>query len=299
MYAAFAEAAAAGERDPRPSQTTVSSDGASEGPRLTPEAATAYLRRWSDPAAEDGDYFRAHAERLAKTLQSIPTGGAEDRILEMGCYLQITPALRNLLGYGEVRGASLGNSGDVSKGRTVATDGEVFECFIDLFNAEIDVFPYPDEHFSAVACCELLEHLEHDPMHMMSEIYRILKPGGTLLLTTPNIVSLRAIAQVLKGAHPALFRRYGRAKLGGDLEPGHSREYTPDEIRRLLAESGFVVLSVETGPYGESELEDPRWVRKVLEDLRRPVALRDDCIYAVGRKEAMPRLRFPVWLYGE
>ena len=247
MYAAFAEAAAAGERDPHPSQTTVSSNGASEYLHLTPEAASAYLRRWSDPAAEDGDYFRAHAERLAKTLQSIPRGGAGERILEMGCYLQITPALRNLLGYGEVRGASLGNSGDVSKSRTVATDGEVFECFIDLFNAEIDLFPYPDEHFSAVVCCELLEHLEHDPMHMMSEIYRILKRGGTLLLTTPNIVSLRAIAQVLKGAHPALFRRYGRAKLGSDLEPGHSREYTPDEIRRLLADSGFLVLSVETG----------------------------------------------------
>ncbi len=55
-------------------------------------------------------------------------------------------------------------------------------------------FPYGDAYFSTVLCCELLEHLTEDPMHMMAEINRILRPGGHLVLTTPNIGSLRAIA---------------------------------------------------------------------------------------------------------
>src|ERR1035438_4086994 len=182
----------------------------------------------------------------------------------MGCYLQVTPALRNLLGYGEVRGCALGKTGETVKRSAVANDGEQFECFIDLFGADADPFPYPDGYFSTILCCELLEHLENDPMHMMSEIYRVLRPGGILLLSTPNIASLRSIAQVLKGSHPASFRRYTRSRFRADAvcrtppasfrryprsrfradaEPAHSREYTPDEIRLLLADSGFIVLS--------------------------------------------------------
>jgi glycosyltransferase involved in cell wall biosynthesis/SAM-dependent methyltransferase len=299
MYAAFAKAAANGEADSRGSRSSAAYAGQTGNLDLTPEAIAAYLRRWIEPASDRGDYFRTHWQRLVRTLQWIPRGHTEDRVLEMGCYLQITPALRTLLGYGEVRGAHLGNVGEVAKGSVAATDGEVFECFIDMFNAELDRFPYQDEYFSTVLCCELLEHLEQDPMHMMSEIHRILKPDGVLLLTTPNIASLRAVGQVLKGAHPASFRRYSRVKPGGGPEPGHSREYTPDEIRLLLADSGFIVLSVETGPYGETTLEDPRWVLPVLKGLNRPTALRGDCIFAIGRKESMPRKRFPIWLYGE
>ena len=42
-----------------------------------------------------------------------------------------------------------------------------------------------------------LEHLQKDPMHMMTEIHRVLKANGTLVLTTPNAVSLRALRAVI------------------------------------------------------------------------------------------------------
>src|SRR6202171_114561 len=60
-------------------------------------------------------------------------------------------------------------------------DGQLFECTIDLFDAETDPFPYPDHRFQTVLCCEVLEHLQRAPMHMMTEIHRILQPGGTLV----------------------------------------------------------------------------------------------------------------------
>ena len=50
---------------------------------------------------------------LAKTLEITPPGGPDDRILEMGAYLQITPALKTKLGYGEVRGCYYGPAGHV------------------------------------------------------------------------------------------------------------------------------------------------------------------------------------------
>src|SRR5436305_10386603 len=115
--------------------------------------------------------------RLVRTLQLIPPGTAQDRVLDIGCYLQITPALRYILGYGDVRGCYLGSPG-IDEKTLKSRAGDTFECTIDLFDAEIDIFPYPSHHFDTIVCGEVLEHLQHDPMHMMSEIYRVLRPDG-------------------------------------------------------------------------------------------------------------------------
>lgn len=257
-----------------------------------------YLPRWVPANSEEVAYFRSHRDRLVNTLQLVPAGRPNDRILEMGCYMQITPALKELLGYGEVRGSLLGPAGETIQQQAVSRSGETFECPVDLFNADIDRFPYPDAHFSTVLCCELLEHLERDPMHMMWEIHRVLRPGGVLILTTPNIVSLRSVVAILREAHPALYPKYGRKKIGKRYEPGHVREYTPEEIRLLLVESGFVVLEMSTKPYSDLQYqEDPGWVVPVLQELELSMDLRGDCIFAVGRSDTSPRIRFPDWLY--
>lgn len=52
-------------------------------------------------------------------------------------------------------------------------------------------FPIPDESMDMVICCETIEHLPNQ-FFLFQETARILKPGGTLLLTTPNSSSLRS-----------------------------------------------------------------------------------------------------------
>ena len=267
------------------------------GKRGRAEAAK-FLTGWVEPDSGGGADLQTHLDRLVRTLELIPAGGPNERILEMGCYMQLTPAFGLLLGYGEVRAARLGRAGETERERAVSASGEVFECSIDLFNAEVDRFPYPDAYFSTVICCELLEHLERDPMHMMWEIHRVLRPGGVLLLSTPNIVSLRSLAAALRADHPALYPKYGRVRIGKGFEPGHLREYTPEEIRLLLAESGFVVVDMSTEPYGEMKgKEDPGWVRPVLQGLGVSTDLRGDCIFAIARSGSAPRKRYPDWLY--
>ena len=88
-------------------------------------------------------------------------------------------------------------------------------------------------------------------MHMMIEINRILKLGGHLVLTTPNIASLRAVAGILQGFHPMLFPAYIRPRESGEVDARHNREYTASEIRALLEISGFEVTLLETGPFRE------------------------------------------------
>jgi SAM-dependent methyltransferase len=215
----------------------------------------------------------------------------------MGSYLQITPALKNRLGYGEVRGCYYGEAGIVEHREAASIDGERFECDIDLFDAEKDAFPYPGEHFATVLCCELIEHLFEDPMHMMAEINRILRPGGHLVLTTPNIASLRAINAILQGYHPGFFPQYIRPSADGKIDPRHSREYTPVEIRMLLADSGFETVHLETGPFREQPRPELAWVSRLLERYQMPTDLRGDGIFAVGRKTLPVRNRYPDWLY--
>ncbi len=158
-------------------------------------------------------------------------------------------------------------------------------------------FPYADESFSTVLCCELIEHLFADPMYMMSEINRILRPNGHVVLTTPNIASMRAIAAVLHGYQPGLFPSYIRPCDTGEVEPRHNREYTPNEIAMLFADSGFDVVLLETGPFREEPHPELAWVRHLLEKYQLSTDLRDDGIYAVGRRTGPVRDRYPRWLY--
>jgi glycosyltransferase involved in cell wall biosynthesis/SAM-dependent methyltransferase len=255
-----------------------------------------YLHSWAHDE-EERWYLNTHETRLLKTLAITPPGGPCDSVLEMGAYLQITPALKTKLGYGEVRGCYYGELGRRDHRTVASTDGEPFECDIDLFDAEKDRFPYPDGHFSTVLCGELIEHLFEDPMHLMSEVNRILKPGGHFVLTTPNIASLRGIAAILQGYHPGLFHSYIKPAESGHVDPRHNREYTPREIHQLLENSGFEVTLLETGGFRDAPHPEYGWVLHLLNRYELDTSLRGDGIFAVGRKTGAVRERYPGWLY--
>jgi glycosyltransferase involved in cell wall biosynthesis/SAM-dependent methyltransferase len=263
---------------------------------LPHEEMAPYLRGWAVDK-ESAGYLEKHQTRLEKTLAIIPPGGADDRILEMGAYLQMTPALRDKLGYGEVRGCYFGEPGRVDHREVTSASGETFACEIDHFDAEKNAFPYPDGHFATVLCCELIEHLFTDPMHLMGEVNRILKPGGHLVLTTPNIAGLRGVAAILQGYHPGFFHSYLRPDAAGESDARHNREYTPREIHQLLENSGFEVARLETGEFRDLPHPEFWWVVHLLERYRLDTALRGDGIYAVGRKTGAVRERYPGWLY--
>jgi SAM-dependent methyltransferase len=212
--------------------------------------------------------------------------------------MQMTPALACLLGYKDVRAAYFGALGQVET--KVATVGgrEIFRCQIDLFDAEQDAFPYPADYFDAVLACEIIEHLLHDPMHMLLEIQRVLVNRGTLVLTTPNVASFASVARLLRArGHPQICSKYANPERdSARLEVPHVREYTPQELRQAVQAAGFEITHLFTEDMEHYHRET--WVREFLVRNGYPTDLRGEQVYCVAQKKAgAPINRQPDFLY--
>ena len=247
----------------------------------------------SDP--KEAEYTKQHLRRFIATLQRVPPAQkSSDRLLELGSLTHLAPAIRKFCGYSEVSCADVWESAEQVAQETMKQQNgpDSYQFELRNFNVERDPFPYPDNHFRVVLCCELIEHLQRDPMHMLWECNRVLDKDGFLLLTTPNIASARAIEGLLVGCSPYLLSQYN-LKTPVDQ---HNREYAPYEIGVALAAAGFTVV--------ELEAEDV-WLRSnpaIIELLRQvdiSTELRGDNIFALARKTSAPLERYPKELYIE
>lgn len=101
--------------------------------------------------------------------------------------------------------------------------------------------PWPDGHFDAVFCVEGIEHLENH-YALLGELQRLLKNDGILVITTPNILSLRSRVRFIgSGFFHHDPRPLGEAKRG---LLSHIGLATFPELRYALHTSGFQLLEV-------------------------------------------------------
>ncbi len=115
------------------------------------------------------------------------------------------------------------------------------------FNIEEEQFPFKDEEFDVVLFCEIIEHLLINPVAVLKEIKRVLKPNGTLILTTPNVSRLENVARMIAGVNIydpySGYGPYGR----------HNREYNKHELYLLLDYLGFTVDVMFTADVHENQ----------------------------------------------
>ena len=91
----------------------------------------------------------------------------------------------------------------------------------------------PNNSFDAVTLNHVIEHM-HDPRRVLSELFRLVKPGGRVVLTTPNWRSYGA----------KLFGRYWR----GFEPPRHLVLFTPDSLAAAVTNAGFVEPEIRVQP---------------------------------------------------
>ena len=118
-------------------------------PRLAREIEQ-FVRAIDMPDQDARNYLEIHMARIVRTLSITPPPGNTGRVLELGAYMHMTPALQCVLGYREVRGAYFGPLGRSDRKAVTVNGKTVFECCVDLFDAEKDRYPYEDGRFDCV-----------------------------------------------------------------------------------------------------------------------------------------------------
>lgn len=94
---------------------------------------------------------------------------------------------------------------------------------VKVANLNVDKLPFADNSFNIVTCTEVIEHLEHY-RETIREMHRVLRPGGALVLTTPNILNLKSrIRFLIFGFHnlfgPLHFKESALHSAGGHINP--------------------------------------------------------------------------------
>lgn len=212
---AYCDACQFGQLDPLPS---------------SPELAALYGSRQyfeSDDCSGYADY-EANREQFRRTfrlkLRRLLRHGSVRDLLEIGCGPGYFLLEAREAGIADVVGVDL-NPWAIEEVRKQQLTGYVGS--IDAIDSS--------RRFDAIAMLDVLEHIR-DPAAFLAQLRAPLRPGGRLLIMTPNIRSILA--------------RFSGQRWVSFKIPEHLYYYSPRSIRRLLESNGFEVLTVKaTGQY--------------------------------------------------
>lgn len=160
-----------------------------------------------------------------------------DSILDCGCgdglYLKIIR---------ELSGAAVCGF-DLSGESLMLARGYTRDAGVPLVQGGIGSLPYRDNSFSKIFSTEVLEHVEDD-LGALKEIFRILKPGGRLIITVPNH-NYPFLWDPLNWILERFFGRHIESGFWAGIWNMHLRLYYRDEIEALIKRSGFKIRMVE------------------------------------------------------
>lgn len=227
------------------------------------------------------DYARGAAERLCVSAELLEgaSGATRDgeHWLEVGAYPGLLCVLaREKLGVGRVSALTLA-SGEEFEQRMGEHGIQVAVCDI-----ETTPFPHEDASVDQVLFCEVLEHLLY-PHGVLREIRRVLRPGGRVLVSSPNMAALRNRVRLLLGLSildPLPDVRWSAEGVPEATYRPHVRTYLLSEALELLGSFSLVPEQVR---WAEHRGDRPglgarvrRWVRQLV---TRPIPrLRDTWI---------------------
>jgi 2-polyprenyl-3-methyl-5-hydroxy-6-metoxy-1,4-benzoquinol methylase len=244
-----------------------------------------------DPKA---DYFLRRVEfdraRLADVLESIVQHGSGRRVLDLAAAPYILDAALLTTGY-DVTLTGLPFGQGLRGIASLTVDGTTHECRLDLFDVEVESFPYPDAFFDVVVAGEIFEHLNRQPWQLLAETWRCLASDGVLVLSTPNSERLELLYAWLR-RRPASFGFNPDAPT-----VRHAREYGPSELQAVLESQGFDMVALRTPVYsqiaggftgrlGGAKRVVYRALKRGAARQRGFLAQRGDSIVAVARKSA-------------
>lgn len=159
-------------------------------------------------AEDDHWWFRSRTLMINTLMQQVLPQTSNLQVLDIGC--GAGNMIHHLLRYGQVKGLEV-DPRPVREARLRGYD-------VDLHDAAAP-YPFADGSFDVVTALDVIEHIEDD-RPALQETYRVLKPGGHIVVTVPAFMFLWS---------------------NNDIINAHYRRYTAAELRRRLSEAGFDV----------------------------------------------------------
>jgi SAM-dependent methyltransferase len=114
-----------------------------------------------------------------------------------------------------------------------------------------DTLPYADDAFDYVSCVEGLEHIEN-PQQAVREFARVLRPGGHLITSVPNILNIEERLKWLVYGYTSHFKPLTRAHVENVRQEFNKRQEMAlhvnpiayAELRYILEENGFEIVKL-------------------------------------------------------
>jgi 2-polyprenyl-3-methyl-5-hydroxy-6-metoxy-1,4-benzoquinol methylase len=244
---------------------------------MTPDAP-----RPAPPAADQDPEAALRARRSAASVESggisndtvytaieraLAAIGPAGDVLDFGAGTgQLTMRLRDAGRYRSITGADL-------YPRTEAIPADIRWVQGDLN----DRLPLGDGSFDLIVAAEVIEHLEN-PRAMCRELFRLLRPGGRVVVSTPNNESWRALVALIVRGHFVAF--------GDTSYPAHITPLVRQDLDHVLAEAGFVERSFSFSDVGGVPGMPTRTWQAVLGGRARGLRFSDNVIVS-ARKPAV------------
>lgn len=158
--------------------------------------------------------YRLVKKRIVEVLK--PSLKSNASLLDIGCWDgEVTNYYSDKLGVKDIYGVDIFPE--------IAEKAKNNNVKVGICNFENERLPFDDQQFDIVIANQVFEHLKNI-YHLMDEINRVLKTGGILLFSVPNLASLHCRLQVLFGIQPSIIK----------LFEAHVRVFTPSALKKFL-----------------------------------------------------------------
>lgn len=240
-------------------------DNDQENTSLSPADPESLLDQLSADAQLLPEKFQAYYEKYLKrdfgrcqtTLSFMPPSDRDHplAVLEVGSFPGVMSIVIKQNGYNL-------DCIDLNPERMKAL-AEKHELSIKKCDIETEDLPCQDNGYDVVLFTEILEHLRINPLHALKQLKRVLKPGGVLILTVPNISPTHRLKFLFGVDYQGdIVAELGKLERLGHM--GHIRIYSQQEVQNMLEFAGLSVLSVT--PAGRLNLP-PVAIRLLLQTI--------------------------------
>ncbi len=184
--------------------------------------------------SNEDEYFLYHIHRFEYIFSILKLYDKDKALLDVGAHYLHGLLGAYHLGYKNINGSDLDIFNSISVERAKKINAIIKNC-----NLETETIPFQDQEFDIIIFSETLEHLNFHPKRVFKEFARVLKPGGEVIITTPNLLRLNNRLKCILG-------RSINVDIREDYSPGTPyREYSAAEIEYLLNVAGLKIKKIK------------------------------------------------------